>query len=270
MDPSSSTGNTPRQDVGSFRNPCGRRGCDHIFEYEGPDPLRNISRMVNEHWPHCPGRKIGATHARDAHWQPTTQSLEESYRKWDSKMPEDRSVTPYERRWSSPPSAEGASARTEDTQISGSGDGGTSSSISPRSARSSGSLPPSVEPSEAGGKKSSRTEAERRATLEMDEWVLSVTAHEVVCRGCRRPIKLDKRSRYYPGLWEKHRDRCEHIARMWILREAEASRPESTRTPHESIMVPAASSPSSSPPSSESGDLDPTALASRKSYYRGT
>ncbi|KAF7341524.1 hypothetical protein MVEN_01889900 [Mycena venus] len=67
-------------------------------------------------------------------------------------------------------------------------------------------------------KKTARTETERRLALENDQWALRVTPHEVDCRGCRRTIKLDRRSLYYPGLWEKHRDRCEEVNK---LREAE-------------------------------------------------
>ncbi|KAJ7930433.1 hypothetical protein B0H13DRAFT_1858841 [Mycena leptocephala] len=62
-------------------------------------------------------------------------------------------------------------------------------------------------------KKTTRTETERCLTLETDEWVLRVTPHEVDCRGCRRTIKLDRRSWYYPGLWEKHRNQCKAIGK---------------------------------------------------------
>ncbi|KAJ7342394.1 hypothetical protein DFH08DRAFT_1011935 [Mycena albidolilacea] len=30
----------------AFRNECGRRGCGHIFEYEGPNPLGNMRRLA--------------------------------------------------------------------------------------------------------------------------------------------------------------------------------------------------------------------------------
>ncbi|KAJ7105970.1 hypothetical protein C8R44DRAFT_329106 [Mycena epipterygia] len=87
--------------------------------------------------------------------------------------------------------------------------------------------------------------------LERDEWTATVTPHDVVCRGCRRTIKLDRRSRYYPGLWEKHRDRCEHVGRM----HAERARAENT----------AATSPST--PSVGGRSYSPT-IAPRKPYYR--
>ncbi|KAJ7114878.1 hypothetical protein C8R44DRAFT_855510 [Mycena epipterygia] len=57
-------------------------------------------------------------------------------------------------------------------------------------------------------KKTARTEAERKAVLDNDPWTLSVGFTDVVCRGCNRSIKLDGRCRYYPGLWNKHRERC--------------------------------------------------------------
>lgn len=62
-------------------------------------------------------------------------------------------------------------------------------------------------------KKTARKEAERRAVLENDVWTGLVDPNRVVCRGCGNTIKLDARSRYYPGLWEKHRGRCEGVKR---------------------------------------------------------
>jgi hypothetical protein len=60
-------------------------------------------------------------------------------------------------------------------------------------------------------KKGARTEAQRRAILNADRWTTTVAPHHVGCRGCKKTIKLDARSRYYPGLWEKHRERCEGV-----------------------------------------------------------
>jgi hypothetical protein len=110
---------------------------------------------------------------------------------------------------SSSPSSAGS---TVDDSYIGLGEGGTWNT--PSNSASSSSI----------GKKSSRSEAERRYALETDPWTTSVTPHEVVCRGCRRPIKLDRRSRYYPGLWEKHRDRCEGVSRMREAMEPEVRR----------------------------------------------
>jgi len=122
--------------------------------------------------------------------------------------------------------------------------------------------------SSASGKKTARTEAERRLALESDEWTLRVTPHEVVCRGCRRTIKLDRRSRYYPGLWEKHRDRCEHVSKMGEEMEAEERltqmQPLTLYDPTP-FMGGASSIPGA--PFARGGP-DPTLLAPRKSYYR--
>jgi hypothetical protein len=65
-------------------------------------------------------------------------------------------------------------------------------------------------------KKGARTQAQRRAILNADPWTLSVAPHHVVCRGCKKTIKLDARSLYYPGLWEKHRDRCEGVTNIRV------------------------------------------------------
>ncbi|KAJ6573419.1 hypothetical protein DFH09DRAFT_1151830 [Mycena vulgaris] len=60
-------------------------------------------------------------------------------------------------------------------------------------------------------KKSAHTEAQRKAALEADPWTLKVEFAKLVCRGCGRTIRLDGRSRYYPGLWWKHREHCERV-----------------------------------------------------------
>ncbi|KAK7052766.1 hypothetical protein R3P38DRAFT_3173079 [Favolaschia claudopus] len=59
--------------------------------------------------------------------------------------------------------------------------------------------------------KGARTEAQRRALLENDPWAEDVEPHNVVCKGCKQTIKIDQRSRYYPGFWNKHRDKCKAI-----------------------------------------------------------
>ncbi|KAF8071475.1 hypothetical protein FPV67DRAFT_874865 [Lyophyllum atratum] len=55
---------------------------------------------------------------------------------------------------------------------------------------------------------------ERRMQLEADQWATDVEPKQVRCRGCLRWIKLDQRSMYYRGLWDKHRDLCRGIKRL--------------------------------------------------------
>lgn len=55
---------------------------------------------------------------------------------------------------------------------------------------------------------------ERRRRLEADPWTLEVLPKLVKCRGCLRWIKLDQRSMYYGGLWNKHRDHCRCIRQI--------------------------------------------------------
>ncbi|OJA14706.1 hypothetical protein AZE42_04368 [Rhizopogon vesiculosus] len=66
----------------------------------------------------------------------------------------------------------------------------------------------------AGCSKQRKTEAERKKELENDEYAYNVQPISVNCRGCEKEISLDKRSRYYPGLWTKHRRKCPGIQRM--------------------------------------------------------
>ncbi|KAG2153732.1 uncharacterized protein EDB93DRAFT_1134406 [Suillus bovinus] len=38
----------------------------------------------------------------------------------------------------------------------------------------------------------------------------------VTCRGCHKVIIIDQRSRYYPGLWVKHRGKCPGIREIEV------------------------------------------------------
>jgi hypothetical protein len=61
-----------------------------------------------------------------------------------------------------------------------------------------------------------RREMERKAELEADEYTDDVTPVSVRCLACGRQISLDKRSKYYPGLWVKHRRLCRWISLMEV------------------------------------------------------
>lgn len=69
-------------------------------------------------------------------------------------------------------------------------------------------------------RKNTMDERERKRMLEEDEWTGSVETHSVVCMGCKRKVSLDKRSRYYPGLWTKHRGKCMEIKRLMAVKNA--------------------------------------------------
>ncbi|KAJ7779922.1 hypothetical protein B0H16DRAFT_1878531 [Mycena metata] len=240
---SDSAGTTRKQGIPVFRNPCGRRGCDHIFEYAGPNPLGNIQRLVLEHLDHCRGQSPLATHLLRGRSQQNIGERLASMERDENARNAYRSLSPQYRDWSPSPSPEG------EDMYAGPSEGGSGTS-----SRSS----PTTQGVPSTWKKSARSEAERRRALETDQWTLSVTPHEVVCRGCRRTIKLDRRSRYYPGLWEKHRDRCDHVIKIRDLTELET-------TPQPIPFTPTASASSSS---SRFDAPDPTALAPRKSHYR--
>ncbi|KAJ7035391.1 hypothetical protein C8F04DRAFT_529264 [Mycena alexandri] len=240
---SDSVGNTLKQGIPVFRNPCGRRGCDHIFEYAGPNPLGNIQRLVIEHLDHCRGQSPLATHLLRGRSQQNIGEMRQPMERDENARNEYRSLSPQYRRWSPSPSPEDMHA--------GPSEGGTSSRSSPTMGGTQGLSSAST------AKKSARSEAERRRALETDPWTLSVTPHEVVCRGCRRTIKLDRRSRYYPGLWEKHRDRCDHVIKIRDLTEPEVP----VDTSPQPIPFPSTASSSTS----RFDGSDPTALAARKS-----
>ncbi|KAG2749538.1 hypothetical protein P692DRAFT_20832840 [Suillus brevipes Sb2] len=66
----------------------------------------------------------------------------------------------------------------------------------------------------AGACKRRRKEDKRKKELEEDEYTEDVQPKSVKCRGCQKTIRLDKRSRYYPGLWVKHRGKCPGIRKI--------------------------------------------------------
>jgi len=68
----------------------------------------------------------------------------------------------------------------------------------------------------AGPSKRKKKEGERKEELENDEYTEDVQPTSVWCRGCQKAISLDKRSRYYPGLWVKHRGKCPGILKMEV------------------------------------------------------
>ncbi|KIK05149.1 hypothetical protein K443DRAFT_91720 [Laccaria amethystina LaAM-08-1] len=58
-------------------------------------------------------------------------------------------------------------------------------------------------------------EPTRRALLEQDEWASDVMPNSLICNGCKKTFILDRRFRYYPAFWWKHRDRyCKEIRRL--------------------------------------------------------
>ncbi|KAG6335794.1 hypothetical protein ID866_3290 [Astraeus odoratus] len=68
----------------------------------------------------------------------------------------------------------------------------------------------------AGWERKRKTEEQRKRELEEDDFTENVTATSVICRGCRKQISLDKRSRYYPGLWVKHKSKCPDVSRIKV------------------------------------------------------
>ncbi|KAH9929219.1 uncharacterized protein B0H18DRAFT_874204 [Fomitopsis serialis] len=74
---------------------------------------------------------------------------------------------------------------------------------------------------------------ERRKVLEDDEWVLRFDFHTVVCAGCRKERKLDKKRKYVLGNWAQHKLECEQITGKSKIRRAVISK--KTTTPNKAI-----------------------------------
>ena len=85
-------------------------------------------------------------------------------------------------------------------------------------ANTPAAMPKPIKVYKKRGPKKALNEIERRAKLEADEWAGEVQPTSVKCLACERTIKLDRRSTYYPGLWIKHRDKCQELKRHLALR----------------------------------------------------
>lgn len=75
----------------------------------------------------------------------------------------------------------------------------------------------------AGCERKRRTLEQRKSELEQDEYAKNITSKSVVCGGCHKEISLDKRSKYYPGLWLKHRGKCPSIEKLEVSRVQQGS-----------------------------------------------
>lgn len=65
-----------------------------------------------------------------------------------------------------------------------------------------------------------RSAAERKRELAADEWVHSFNATMVVCAGCRKQCKLDKKREFALGNWMQHKTECEFITGKHKVRQA--------------------------------------------------
>ena len=63
-----------------------------------------------------------------------------------------------------------------------------------------------------------RTEANRRADLERDEYIARVEPHSVVCKACEKTIGLNKNSTYDGANWRVHRSKCPQISGVLVVR----------------------------------------------------
>ncbi|KAJ7223470.1 hypothetical protein GGX14DRAFT_558039 [Mycena pura] len=230
-----------------FESPCSRRGCNHIFTYSGTNPFVDLAAMVAMHRRHCVGveREISASRrCPRTEWQAPASlvqqfaaSKSERGERWRSSRSsfEDRDVgdMDYEDSWSDEesrlsPMDEGCHEAPNDVPASGVTRGRPGADGPLEAGRATVAIGDQRAPVAPGAtaqgstgtyqwqrvKKTARKESERKALLETDPWVLAVSATQVVCAGCRQTIRLDARSRYYPGLWEKHRDRCDGVRLM--------------------------------------------------------
>ncbi|KAJ7473584.1 hypothetical protein B0H11DRAFT_2282469 [Mycena galericulata] len=218
-----------------FESQCGRQGCTHV--YQGRDPekgLAGMSAQVNAHGAHCVGKNFRATAAYQTDWNRVKMRPEfrlEETDDWDTTLVSDVDWSISEDCHQKDSESIIATRRHElyrlyeadEDSMKGFRDGdfnltypesnhsrSTPSTYETDDEDDSMGEPPAPQPKRKP-KKTARTEAQRKSDLENDPWILSYDVNEVECGGCGKSIKLDARSRYYPGLWLKHRLRCATI-----------------------------------------------------------
>lgn len=167
--------------------PCGR--CHAVIQHDSHAPWSVVNKLVNMHWNECPG----SPHVPLAHVSPPLSEA----------PPPLASLAP-----SSPLPTPARESGSTNRSLSKKGGGGGREFAGP--TRTGSSI------TSAGWERKRKTEEQRKKELEEDEYAENVTATSVTCIGCRKPISLDKRSRYYPGLWIKHKNKCPDVDRLKV------------------------------------------------------
>ncbi|KAJ7766990.1 hypothetical protein DFH07DRAFT_769663 [Mycena maculata] len=236
----------------TFESQCGRPGCSHIFRYDGGNPLDGIATLVKAHRPHCAGHELAASHRCASRWAPSIQmgkrfpgggcnadtsevsdtcSEDEadwggasnvihrwnmSWERTGGSIQDPRNEVNVATMVSSNCEFSFTCALREKALTEAHRHGETNDAEEPIydfSSQVPARRGPSAKTKRSKVKKTARKEDERKAVLVNDPWTGLVEYYRVVCRGCGNTIKLDARSRFYPGLWEKHRARCEGVRR---------------------------------------------------------
>ncbi|KAL4065714.1 hypothetical protein V8B97DRAFT_1124211 [Scleroderma yunnanense] len=161
--------------------PCGR--CHAVIQHDSRAPWSVVNKLVNMHWDACPGKP----HVLLAQVPPPPPQSE-----WPAPL-----VSP-------PTGGPGSTSRGPLKKDSG----GERELAGPTRTVSS--------VASAGWERKRKTEEQRKKELEEDEYAKNVTATSVTCVGCGKQISLDKRSRYYPGLWVKHKNKCPDVERIKV------------------------------------------------------
>ncbi|KAI5987124.1 hypothetical protein EDD15DRAFT_1511764 [Pisolithus albus] len=219
---SGSTSRLPRSHSKLRRIPCGR--CKAVIQHDSRAPWSVVSRLVAMHWEACPG----SPHVLLTKLPPLTLGIQ-----------------PTPPRPTTPPIALSAAPAHNTTQ-----------SVSKRNDSQRDFSGPTRNPSSttaAGWERKRKTEEQRKRELEEDEFTADVTVTSVTCVGCGKQISLDKRSRYYPGLWVKHRNKCPDVEK--IKRVAKSSEYRQLPDGEESVPPPPPSTTASSPAGSVGPDV---------------
>jgi hypothetical protein len=164
-----------------FRSPCNRRG--HTYAYQEGTPWNHISSTIDQHERVCPNI--------------TSEPMTKGVVRKEVTAPPSATVAPVARMLETQ-----TGRRKGAFHVAGKMKGNH------RRGRKAKRAPM------VSWKKHTMDEGIRKRSLENDDWSLDVTPTSVKCCACGRTVSLDKRSRYYPGLWLKHRGKCMEIKRL--------------------------------------------------------
>ncbi|KAI6112555.1 hypothetical protein F5141DRAFT_732169 [Pisolithus sp. B1] len=219
----SGTNHLPRSQSKLRRIPCGR--CKAVIQHDSRAPWSVVNKLVTMHWEACPG----SPHVLLAKLPPLNSGIQPTPF-GPSTSPIAFSTTPAHNTTQS-------TSKRNDSQREFSGPTRNPSSTTA-----------------AGWERKRKTEEQRKRELEEDEYTADVTVTSVTCVGCGKQISLDKRSRYYPGLWVKHRNKCPDVEKL--KRATKCSENQQLPDAEESVPPPPPSTIASSPAGSAGPDVE--------------
>ncbi|KAJ7167855.1 hypothetical protein C8R46DRAFT_1191872 [Mycena filopes] len=189
---------TTEEPIATFDVPCGRRGCAHVFHYAGHDAFKDVSAMLKDHLPNCPGRSSPAT---PIEWPTPT-----IFRRICDIAPNDAQADCY---------SYGSFIPNVDTPHP----------PSKFQAKPLGTTHAPDKGLKTGRKWRVNQTSERCVALDTDPSTQASNPQDVMCRGCTPFARLTKLDwEYAPARWIKHQNRCKEIKKQRAVERVKARR----------------------------------------------